>query len=241
MTSRPVPLHAAPVSAGMIVAVPLELVASPLRNGKGGDETDRSALVIGGMEKIRAGGTVYQKVVAVTKAHVTRHAERDGQSLTIGKNRPLAERSTDGSVLRVPNTPGIRAVLGSAGTTDDSSAWPSVRLYPMSNCLTRSLLAMTWGPPRTDKTASEQCLLDAAMRDFPHVLSRDRVWAAGPARARHVGHCHCPKTMNYATSPKTEPPIKAETPNARALGHAPVLLVLTCGDGCESGHGGGVQ
>jgi hypothetical protein len=104
------------------------------------------------------------------------HSGRDGQSLTIGKNRPLAAHSADGSVLRVPDTPGNRAVFGSVGTADDSAAWPSVRLYPLSNCLTRSLLAMTWGPAGTDKTASEQCLLDAAMRDFPHVLSRDQVW-----------------------------------------------------------------
>jgi len=105
------------------------------------------------------------------------HAGRDGQSsLTIGKDRPLAAHSADGSVLRVPDTPGNRAGFGSVGTADDSSAWPSVRLYPLSNCLTRSLLAMTWGPAGSDKTASEQCLLDAVMRDFPHVLSKDQVW-----------------------------------------------------------------
>ncbi len=104
------------------------------------------------------------------------HAERDAQALTIGKEHPLTACSADGSVLRVPDTPENRAVFGSVGTADDSSAWPSVRLYPMNNCLTRSLLAMTWGPAGTDKTASEQCLLDAAMRDYPHVLSKDQVW-----------------------------------------------------------------
>jgi hypothetical protein len=104
------------------------------------------------------------------------HAGRDGQSLTIGKNRPLAAHSADGSVLRVPDTPANRAAFGSTGTADDSSAWPSVRLYPLSNCLTRSLLAMPWGPAGTDKTASEQGLLDAVMRDYPHVLSEDQVW-----------------------------------------------------------------
>ena len=104
------------------------------------------------------------------------HAGRGGQSLTIGKNRPLTAHSADGSVLRVPDTPENRAAFGSVGTADDSAAWPSVRLYPMNNCLTRSLLAMTWGPAGTDKTASEQCLLDAAMRDCPHVLSKDQVW-----------------------------------------------------------------
>ena len=104
------------------------------------------------------------------------HAERDAQALTIGKEHPLTACSADGSVLRVPDTPENRAVFGSVGTADDSSAWPSVRLYPMNNCLTRSLLAMTWGPAGTDKTASEQCLLDAAMQDYPHVLSKDQVW-----------------------------------------------------------------
>ena len=70
------------------------------------------------------------------------HAGRDGQSLTIGKNRPLAVHSGDGSLLRVPDTPLNRAEFGSVGTSDDSAAWPSVRLFPLSNVLTRSLLAM---------------------------------------------------------------------------------------------------
>jgi hypothetical protein len=303
--SYPVLPLAVPVSAGMIVAVPLELVASPLRNGRDLDETDRSALVIGGTGKIRTGGaTVFLKVVAVTGAQVTRdgqvravgspvhhatlgpledwldaqagpgviggiaeravlderyvkgaserlltaafmirvivlwtlmpeaqlsdviialagdlalvpwskpwhpaseracldwrkalgpaplrelrdtvlsaardeHAERDAQALTIGKGRPLAVHSGDGSVLRVPDTPRNRAAFGSVGTADDSAAWPAVRLFPLNNCLTRSLLAMPWGPAGADKTASEQGLLDAVMRDFPHVLSRGQVW-----------------------------------------------------------------
>jgi hypothetical protein len=289
----------------MIVAVPAELLASPLRNGRVPGEADRSALVIGGTEKIRTGGaTVYLKVVAVTEAAVTRdgqvrakgrpydhatlgpledwldaqagpgviddiaeravldtrhvkgeyrrllsaafvirvlvlwtlmpeaqlsdvitalagdlallpwsrrwhpaseracldwrkalgpapfrelqdtvlaasageHAERDGQSLTTGKQEPLEVHSADGSVLRVPDTPDNRAEFGSVGTADDSSAWPAVRLFPLNNCLTRSLLAMPWGPAGTDKTASEQVLLDAVIRDFPHVLTKRQVW-----------------------------------------------------------------
>ncbi|MGH3282314.1 MAG: hypothetical protein ACRDNW_24700, partial [Trebonia sp.] len=76
MSSYPVPDAAVPVSAGMIVAVPAELLASPLKNGRDLGEADRSALVIGGTEKIRTGGaTVWVKVVAVTGAAVT----RDGQ------------------------------------------------------------------------------------------------------------------------------------------------------------------
>ena len=304
-SSYPVPDAAVPVSAGMIVAVPEWLVASPLKNGRGLGESDRSALVIGGTEKARTGGRlVFLKVVAVSEAVVTRdgqvraegrpydhatlgpledwldaqagpgaidgiaeraslderyvkgkyrrllsaafmirvivlwtlmpearmsdviialagdlallpwsrrwhpaseracldwrralgpapleelqdtvlaaaageHAARDGQSLTIGKNQPLTVDSADGSLLRVPDTPENRAEFGSVGTADGSAAWPCVRLFPLSNCFTRSLLAMPWGPAGTDKTASEQRLLDAAMKDFPHVFSKDQAW-----------------------------------------------------------------
>jgi hypothetical protein len=115
-------------------------------------------------------------VDTVLAAAQDEHAERAAQSLTIGKEHPLTACPADGSVLRVPGTPANRAVFGSVGTADDSAAWPSVRLYPMSNCLTRSLLAMPRGPAGSDKTASEQRLLDAAMRDFPHVLSKGQVW-----------------------------------------------------------------
>ena len=307
MSSYPVPDAVVPVSAGMIVAVPEELLASPLRNGRDLGEADRSALVIGGTEKIRSGGpVVLLKVVAVTEAVVTRdgqvraagrpydHArlgpledwldaqagpgvidgiagraaldmkhvkgryrrllseafmirvlvlqtlmpgaqlsgvitalagdlallpwskqwhpasERaclgwrkalgpapleelqaavlaaaadehrghagDGEALTIGTARPLVASSFDGSLLRVPDTPANRAAFGSVGTADDSAAWPCVRLFPLNNCLTRSLLAMPWGPAGTDKTASEQALLDTAMRDFPHVFTKGQVW-----------------------------------------------------------------
>jgi hypothetical protein len=73
VSSYPVPDAAVPVSAGMIVAVPEDLLASPLRNGRDPGDSDRSALVIGGTEKIRTGGrTVFLKVVAVTEAVVAR-------------------------------------------------------------------------------------------------------------------------------------------------------------------------
>ena len=76
MSSYPVPSRAVPVSAGMIVAVPAELLASPLKNGRDLGDADRSALVIGGTEEIRTGGAVvFCKVVAVAEAQV----KRDGQ------------------------------------------------------------------------------------------------------------------------------------------------------------------
>ena len=76
MSSYPVPSCAVPVSAGMIVAVPAGLLASPLKSGRNLGDADRSALVIGGTEKIRTcGAVVFCKVVAVAGAQV----RRDGQ------------------------------------------------------------------------------------------------------------------------------------------------------------------
>ena len=89
---------------------------------------------------------------------------------------------------------------------------------------------MPWGPAGTDKTASEQRLLDAAMRDFPHVLAKDRIWFldrlwhgvprlkalaqlthfAGPAQERHhpdqdLGDA-CPTIRTSRRSPATASP-----------------------------------
>ncbi len=78
-SSYPVPSCAVPVSGGIVVAVPLELLellASPLKSGRDLGGGDRSSLVIGGTEKIRTGGAVvFCKVVAVAEAQV----KRDGQ------------------------------------------------------------------------------------------------------------------------------------------------------------------
>jgi len=76
VSSYPVPSCAVPVSGGMVVAVPAELLASPLKSGRDLGDGDRSALVIGGTGKIRSGGAVvFCKVVAVAEAQV----KRDGQ------------------------------------------------------------------------------------------------------------------------------------------------------------------
>jgi hypothetical protein len=81
-SSYPVPSCAVPVSGGMVVAVPLELLAPPLKNGRPLGGGNRSALVIGGTEKVRTGGTVvFCKVVAVAEAHVN----RDGQDRAKGR------------------------------------------------------------------------------------------------------------------------------------------------------------
>jgi hypothetical protein len=111
----------------------------------------------------------------VLAAAAGEHAGRPGQSLTIGKDRPLAADSGDGSLLRIPDTPANRAEFGSAGTADDSAAWPCVRLFCLTSVFTRSLRTMPWGAAGSGKAASEQRLLDAVMKDFPHALSKDRV------------------------------------------------------------------
>jgi hypothetical protein len=106
---------------------------------------------------------------AVLAAAGREHQDRPGQSLAAGRSRPLAVHSMDGSLLRVPDTPANRAGFGSVGTADDSAAWPSVRLFPLNNCCTRSLLAMPWGPAGTDKAAAEQGLLDRLWHGVPRL------------------------------------------------------------------------
>ena len=100
-SSYPVPSCAVPVPGGMVVAVPLELLASPLKSGRDLGGGDRSALVIGGTEKIRTGGAVvFCKVVAVAEAQV----KRDGQVRAKGSPvhhatlGPLEEKAGPGAV-----------------------------------------------------------------------------------------------------------------------------------------------
>ena len=113
-SSYPVPSCAVPVSGGMMVAVPLELLASPLKSGRDLGGGDRSALVIGGTEKVGTGGAVvFCKVVAVAEAQV----RRDGQVRAKGSPvhhatlGPLEEKAGPG---RAGGTGGIagRAPLG---------------------------------------------------------------------------------------------------------------------------------
>jgi Transposase DDE domain len=294
-----------PGGGALVVAVRLEEVASPLRNGVPAGEGDRSALVIGGTEKIRTGElVVFLKVVAVAAARVRRdgrvqaqgspcehatlgpledwlesqagpgviggiaeravlrkefvkgererllsrafmirvivlmtllpgadvreavialagdlalvpwarawvpasaracgdwrnalgpepleelqdivqraswqeHRDRDWRAVITGRARPLKAGSLDGTLIRVPDTPANRAAYGSAGTADDSGPYPQVRALPLTDASTRALLGMPHGPAGTDKAAAEQKLLDMAMRDYPHLFTKDRLW-----------------------------------------------------------------
>ncbi|HEU5391910.1 MAG TPA: transposase domain-containing protein [Streptosporangiaceae bacterium] len=127
----------------------------------------RKALGPAPLEELRA---------AVLAAAAGEHAARPGQSLVTGRSRPLSVHSADGSLLRVPDTLANRAAFGSVGTADDSAAWPAVRLFPLSDVLTRSLLAMPWGAAGTDKAAAEQGLMDEVLAKHPGALAKDQVW-----------------------------------------------------------------
>ena len=103
-SSYPVPSCAVPVSGGLVVAVPLELLASPLKDGRPLGDGDRSALVIGGTEKVRTGGAVvFCKVVAVAEAQV----KRDGQ-------------------VRAKGSPVLHATLGPLEERLEEKAGPGV-------------------------------------------------------------------------------------------------------------------
>ncbi len=112
----------------------------------------------------------------VLRASHREHEDRDWRAVTVGREEPLTAGSLDGTLIRVPDTPANRAVYGSVGTSDDSSPFPQVRALPLNDCSTRALLGMPHGPAGGDKAAAEQKLLDTAMRDCPHLFTKDRIW-----------------------------------------------------------------
>jgi hypothetical protein len=95
----------------MVVAVPLELLASPLKGGRDLGDGDRSALVIGGTEKIRTGGGVaFCKVVAAVEAQV----KRDGQ--VRAKGSPVHHATLGPLEGRLDAQAGPGAASGIAGS-----------------------------------------------------------------------------------------------------------------------------
>jgi hypothetical protein len=109
-SSYPVPSHAVPVSGGMVVAVPLELLASPLKSGRDLGDGDRSALVIGGTDRVRTrDGVVFCKVVAVAEAQV----RRDGQ--VRAKGSPVHHATLGPLEERLESQAGPGAAGGIAG------------------------------------------------------------------------------------------------------------------------------
>ena len=107
------------------------------------------------------------------------HREHDYRAVRAGD---LDVGSIDGSLTRVPDTPGNREAFGSAGTADDSSPYPQLRELRISDASTRAALAVVSGPSgaaasRTrEKGEAEQKLLDRALDDYPAVFTRNRLW-----------------------------------------------------------------
>ena len=94
----------------MVVAVPLELLASPLKSGRDLGDGDRSALVIGGTDRIRSrDGVVFLKVVAVAEAQV----KRDGQ--VRAKGSPVHHATLGPLEERLESQAGPGAAGGIAG------------------------------------------------------------------------------------------------------------------------------
>jgi hypothetical protein len=94
----------------MMVAVPLELLASPLKSGRGLGDGDRSALAVGGTGKVRTGDTVvFCKVVAVAEAQV----KRDGQ--VRAKGSPVHHATLGPLEERLESQAGPGAAGGIAG------------------------------------------------------------------------------------------------------------------------------
>jgi hypothetical protein len=88
----------------MIVAVPLELLASPLKNGRDLGDGGRSALVVGGTEKVRTGGAVvFCKVVVVAEAQVKRdgRVRAKGSPVRRATLGPLEAKAGPGLIGRV--------------------------------------------------------------------------------------------------------------------------------------------
>jgi hypothetical protein len=107
------------------------------------------------------------------------HRERDYRAVAVAG---LDVCSADGSLTRVPDTPGNREAFGSAGTADGSSPYPQLRELRLSHASTRAALAVVTGPSGAaaggsrDKGEAEQKLLDKALDGYPQVFTPGRIW-----------------------------------------------------------------
>jgi hypothetical protein len=105
------------------------------------------------------------------------HRERGWRAVTVGD---LDVGSIDGSLTRVPDTPGNREAFGSAGTADGSAPYPQVRELRCSVASTRATVGTVTGPSGAgggrDKGEAEQKLLDGALARYPAIFTPDRLW-----------------------------------------------------------------
>ena len=106
------------------------------------------------------------------------HRDHDWRAVLVGA---LEVCSIDGSLTRVPDTPGNRGAFGSAGTADGSAPYPQVRELRCSIASTRATVGVVTGPSGAgggrDKGEAEQKLLDSALAKYPRIFTPGRLWA----------------------------------------------------------------
>jgi hypothetical protein len=105
------------------------------------------------------------------------HRDHDWRAILAGA---LEVGSIDGSLTRMPDTPGNREAFGSAGTADGTAPYPQLRELRCSIASTRATVGVVTGPSGAgggrDKGEAEQKLLDGALARYPHIFSPDRIW-----------------------------------------------------------------
>jgi len=104
------------------------------------------------------------------------HHDRDWRAVLAGA---LEVCSIDGSLTRMPDTPGNREAFGSAGTADGSAPYPQLRELRCPVASTRATVGVVAGPSGAgggrDKGEAEQKLLDGALARYPAIFTPDRL------------------------------------------------------------------
>ena len=109
------------------------------------------------------------------------HRDHDWRAVLVG---PREVCSIDGSLTRMPDTPGKRDAFESVGTADGSAPYPQLRELCCSIVSTRATVGVVTGPSGAgggrDKGEAEQKLLDGALERYPHVLNTGPALGHGP-------------------------------------------------------------
>src|SRR5260370_6530781 len=231
----------------MVVAVPLELLASPLKSGRDLGGRDRSALVIGGTEKIRTGGAVvFCKVVAVAEAQVKRdgRVRAKGGPVDHGTLGPLEEKAGPGVIGGIAG----RAPLGARFVKGQRerllarafmirvlvlmTLMPQARVQDVIAALAGDLALVPWARPW--KPASARACSDWRNALGPGPLEELRDLVLGPAWREHQGR----GWPGVLTLRQTRPPERGSPGRAPLPGPATPpdqAFLRTPGTGGDSG------
>ena len=140
-----------------------------------GTHRDGRLDLAGGARPGAAGGTAGHGAGRVDGEH----REHDYRAVRAGN---LDVGSIDGSLTRVPDTPGNREAFGSAGTADGSSPYPQLRELRICDASTRAALAVASPagarPAGRERKArpSRSCWTRPWSPDYPAVFTGNRLW-----------------------------------------------------------------